>query len=314
MPDPQPDPHADPEPIPGESMSRRRVLAIGGSAVLVALGASGGMVELARREVARRDAPARAALVTPTPTAPPARTAEDDEPWPPPSLGLSRDVPTQFVFNVDADVPDDEERLMRESARVAAEYYRQRTGYYLTNRPRIHLDLSRTSGPLGEADGRNITLLLGNRSWPRLTRVDKIAVVAHEIFHLMQFTLGGGGSSPVLWLIEGAAEYASQMSVIEAGLRAKADFQEAAIRAVARTPQPPLAVAGRSPQATEYALGALAADQLVGDNGVPALGDYYRRLADQSPLAAFEAAFGETRGAFETRFEAWRRQRGIAAT
>ena len=54
----------DPESVLDESMSRRRVLAIGGGAVLVSLGAAGGMVELARREVARRDAPPRAALAT----------------------------------------------------------------------------------------------------------------------------------------------------------------------------------------------------------------------------------------------------------
>lgn len=297
-----------------ESMSRRRVLALGGSAVLAAVGASGGMIEWARRESVRRDAApvSVAATSTPVVTSTPARTAEDDEPWPPPPLGLSSTVPTDFVFSVDAGVPEAEERLMRESATFAREYFRRTTGFYLTNRPRIHLDLSRTSGPIGEANGRDMKLLLGNRVWPRLSRVDKIAVVCHEVFHLMQSALAGGASSPILWLIEGAAEYASQMAVIEAGMRTRTDFETRAIREVAATPQPPLAVAGRSPNATEYALGALAADQLVGTRGVPPLADYYRRLADEtSPLAAFEAAFGETRPAFEARFEAWRTQRGI---
>lgn len=298
-----------------EPISRRRVLALGGGAVLAAVGVSGGAIEWARREATRRQTPATAAAtVTAAPATPtPARTAEDDEPWPPPPLGLSTTTPTDFVFVVQPGVPEAEERLARESAVFATKYYRERTGFYLTNRPRIHLDMERTSGPLGTADGRDINLLIGNRTWPRLSRVDKIAVVAHEIFHLFQTALGGGATSPILWLIEGAAEYASQMAVIEAGMRPRDEFVQFALHAVARSPQPPLAVAGRSPNATEYALGALAADQLVGTRGVPPLADYYRRLADASPLAAFEAAFGETRGAFETRFEAWRTQRGIPA-
>lgn len=304
----------DAVPGSGESISRRRVLVLGGGAVLAAAGVSGGAIEWARREASRRASPAPAAAVVTPAAAPTAtRTAEDDEPWPPPPLGLSTTVPTDFVFVVQPGVPAAEERLARESAVFATTYYRERTGFYLTNRPRIHLDMERTSGPLGTADGRDITLLIGNRTWPRLSRVEKIAVVAHEVFHLFQTALGGGATSPILWLIEGAAEYASQMAVVEAGMRPKAEWEESALRAVARSPQPPLAVAGRSPNATEYALGALAADQLVGTRGVPPLAAYYRRLADDSPLAAFEAAFGETRGAFETRFEAWRAQRGIPA-
>jgi len=241
------------------------------------------------------------------------RTAEDDEPWPPQPLGLSTTVPTDFVFNVDPGVPEAEERLMRESAVFARTYFREKTGFYLTNRPRVHLDLARTSGPIGEANGRDITLLLGNRVWPRLSRVDKIAVVCHEVFHLYQFALAKGASSPILWLIEGAAEYASQMAVIDAGMRTKADFETRAVREVVASPQPPLAVARRSPNATEYALGALAASQLAGDRGVPPFGEYYRRLRDDAPLAAFEVAFGETRGTFEERFERWRVQRGMGA-
>ncbi len=303
------------EPMLDESMSRRRVLALGGGAVLAAVGASGGMIEWARRESARRaEAPGSvAATSTPVATPAPMRTAEDDEPWPPPPLGVSTTTPTAFVFRVDPTVPEAEERLMRESATMASEYFRERAGVYLTNRPRIHLDMARTQGPLGEASERDITLLIGNRSWPRLSRVDKVAVMAHEIFHLYQRALAGGASSPVLWLIEGAAEYASQMAVIEAGMRAKADFLARSVRAVVASPQPPLAVAGRDPNATEYALGALAADQLVGTGGVPPLAAYYRSLNENSPLEAFEAAFGETRPAFEARFEAWRTQRGIPA-
>ena len=303
----------EPEPLLEESMSRRRVLTIGGGAVLAAAGVSGGMVEWARRESNRRAALSARATAPAAPVAASTpRTTDDDEPWPPRPLGLSSTVPTDFVFNVDAGVPEAEERLMRESATFAREYFRKQTGFYITNRPRIHLDLSRTTGPIGEANGRDITLLLGNRVWPRLTRVDKIAVVCHEVFHLMQFALARGASSPVLWLIEGAAEYASQMAVIDSGLRTKAEFENRAIREVVATPQPPLAIAGRSPNATEYALGALAADLLAGERGIPPLADYYRRLADESsPLAAFEAAFGETRPAFEARFEVWRNQRGI---
>ena len=307
----------EPEPphveSPQERVSRRRVLALGGGAVVAAVGLSGGMIEWARRTASARSVTGVAApTATPAVTSTPALD-EGDETWPPPPLGLSTSVPTEFVFRPDPNVPPDESRLIRESAVFAREYFRKQTGFYITNRPRIHLDMQRTSGPLGTADGRDIVLLVGNRTWPRLSRVDKIAVVCHEVFHLYQIALADGASSPILWLIEGAAEYASQMAVIDAGMRDKAAWEASVIGQVVASPQPPLAVAGRSPQATEYALGALAADQLVGPRGVPPLADYYRRLHDQSPLEAFAAAFGETRTAFETRFEAWRIQRGIAA-
>lgn len=301
----------DRPPLLAEPMSRRRVLAIGGAALLSILGLSVGGVDVVRRSGVLGAARPAPAAVTSASTS---GDADSDEPWPPPPLGLSPNAPTEFLFSVDRGVSASDERLLRDAAVLARDFYHRTFGAYLTNKPRVRFTTSRAGDALGDANSQSVRIYLGHPAWPRLSDADKIHVVCHEVFHLMQATLSRGWYPYPVYLLEGAAEYAGQATVIDAGLRSRAEFLSTQLRLVRRFPQPTIGEVDAENRGGNYAIGALAVDQLVGARGMAPLGHYFRLLSETAGLgAAFEAAFAESRPAFEVRFERWRAENGIAA-
>ena len=286
-------------PQPRPRMSRRRALTLGGTALVAAVGLGAGIRGASRQ--GRIETGPRV----------------DDDPsdiWPPLPLGLSQDVPTAFRFSVARGVSASDERLLREAAVLARDFYRRTLGVYLTNRPMIHLTLAANREALGDADTQTVRIYVASPAWPRLSRVDKIEVVCHEVFHLFQATLSKGWYPTPLYLLEGAAEYAGQSAVVDAGLRSREEFLSTQAGIVARYPQPRIGDVDRDSGSGSYAVGALAVDQIVGARGTALLGAYFDLLRDQvTQQEAFSRAFGETRPAFEERFERWRAVNGIAA-
>lgn len=300
----------DPPPAPAlprrRTVSRRRVLSLAGGSLFVAASAAGSVALITRRRTRPPFVAASpSAIVTPAPG--------DEEEWPPPLLGLSADAPTRFTFRVAEGVPESEVELMREAGDLARDFYRREAGYYLTGRPGIRLDFTRQDGPLGQSGGQDVTIFVGHRGWPRLSRPARIGVFCHEVFHLYQWQLARGGHPRPVYLIEGGAEYASTSALIDAGLRTRAAATLRALSFVRTYPQPHIASASRAQEAGVYPLGELAIDQLVGDGGVALLATYFRRLRDERQSEAFAHTFGESREAFEARFEAWREEHGIGA-
>ncbi len=300
-------PRGLPRPI-----SRRRVVGLIGGSIVLATG--GGIGLLARGRGAGAPAPSPAPAAAAATDAPPGGARSDaDEEWPPPPLGLSAEVPTRFTFRIPDAVPQSEVDLLREAGDIARDFYRTQTGYYLTGRPGVRLDVTQRDGPLGESGGQTVTIFVGHRGWPRLSRTERIGVMCHEVFHLYQWTLARGGYPTPIYLVEGSAEYAATAATSDRGLGTREAARQRNIAFVRRYPQPPIASANRAAEAGVYPLGELAVDQLVGNGGVPLLASYFRRLRDEAPVDAFPHTFGETREAFEARFEAWRRDNGIGA-
>ena len=296
----------------GPSISRRRALILGGGAVVATLGSAVGALELLRRSaVLDPSSLMRAPRATPV-----SAEAEADEPWPPPPLGVSTTVPTEFQFTVDPDVPAGDVQLLRSGAVIARDFYFRTMGVYLTGRPYIHIEGRAVTvvNELGDANGATIRIYAGHQQWPSLSDTQKVEVVCHEIFHLMQAGLSRGTQPAVLYLVEGTAEYAGQAAVIDAGMRTFADFRAREEETVRRYPQPVISKVNYDSGFGNYPLGALAIDQLVGERGVGVLGKYFTLLGQRSsPADAFEEAFGESRVAFEDRFERWRIGRGLPA-
>lgn len=296
-------------PLLGRLISRRRAIILGGGAVLATLGSAAGALEVLRRSAVLDPSSLLAAgRATPSST--------DDEPWPPPRLGVSATVPTEFQFTVDPDISSGDVRLLRAGAVIARDFYFRTMGVYLTGRPYIHLEGRAVTvvNELGDANGATIRIYAGHAQWPSLSDTEKIEVVCHEIFHLMQAGLSRGTQPALLYLVEGTAEYAGQAAVIDAGMRTFADFRAREEQTVRRFPQPVIAKVNYDSGFGNYPLGALAIDQLVGERGVRVLGTYFTLLGQRSnPADAFAEAFGESRVAFEERFERWRVGRGLAA-
>lgn len=130
-------------------------------------------------------------------------------------------------------------------------------------------------------------------------------VVAHEYAHLWQqeFTR----RQRVTWLDEGAAEFISYRSIIDAEIAADGPTREYALR-YARSPENgPLEMYEDGATAPSYGLFYLATDYLVATSGVEALWIYYEELATLGNWrSAFESAFGVSPQGFYDDFEIYR--------
>lgn len=185
------------------------------------------------------------------------------------------------------------------------------------DRDRLLLDRWFESG--GAISSGLHVFLYTNDRWNGLDRAEREFIVAHEVFHTLEYgdAARSGDTIPgPIWLVEGAAEYVAARVMAAQG---EAGFQSyvASYRARAEGLTQTLGdldsygrggVAwGRRPQ---YTLGFLAADRLVTQSGLAAfLGVWKAMGAGASFEGAFAAKFGEPVGRFYAAFEEDRRTR-----
>jgi hypothetical protein len=181
---------------------------------------------------------------------------------------------------------------------------------------------SRTAKTMTAVGGHRGVLLndarLGSLPW-----ADRVALLAHEFGHSLQYELGGGrrGTSDQ-WLREGFADWLSirvleRLEVVTMGAVRRERLRQ--LRSAGRSRTPPLADlvtfpqwvrAGERQGAEMYALSFLAVDQLLERHGVAAVVDYFKRFAESQDRAVnFRGAFGEDIESFEASLTAaiWRR-------
>jgi hypothetical protein len=140
----------------------------------------------------------------------------------------------------------------------------------------------------------------------------RVASLAHEVAHSLQYELGGGqrGHSDQ-WLREGFAEWMS-MQILDRlrGLRYSEARRRYALQVRrGKAGMPPLSAMATFPQWVEinghpelspYALAFLSVDFLIERHGLPAVVEYFSRFArTQDRLGNFRAAFGEDIETFE---------------
>jgi hypothetical protein len=183
--------------------------------------------------------------------------------------------------------------------------------------------LARSTASAMTAVGGYRGVLLNDAKFARLPSAERVAMLAHELGHSLQYELGGGkrGASDQ-WLREGFAEWLS-IRVLErldgASMTGVRRDRQRALRAAGRAKTPRLTDLVTFPtwvRAAEryggsmYALAFLAADFLLERHGVPAVVDYFKRFATSDDrIGNFRAAFGEELNAFEAALAArlWKR-------
>lgn len=159
---------------------------------------------------------------------------------------------------------------------------------------------------------------LGSVSWP-----ERIALLAHEMGHSLQYELGGGGrGTSDQWLREGFAEWVSirvleRLDAVSMFDARRARLRELAVAGRSKTPRlsdlvtfPQWVKVGRQHGSVTYAFAFIAVDRLLERHGVAAVLAYFRRFASSMDRAGnFRAAFGEDLETFETALVAhvWRR-------
>ncbi len=171
-------------------------------------------------------------------------------------------------------------------------------------------DTSRTMQAVGGY--RRIVLNEGalvRQPWP-----SRVATLAHEVGHSIQYEWGGGerGTSDQ-WLREGFAEWMS-MQVLDRLRGLSMSVARRRYVAVLRrlTPSPSRAplledmvtfrqwvALGKRPDSAQYARAFLSVDFLIERHGLAAVVDYFQRFArSQDRAANFRAAFGEDLASF----------------
>lgn len=148
---------------------------------------------------------------------------------------------------------------------------------------------------------------------------EQIALLAHELTHVLQYELGGGtrGQSDQ-WLREGFADWVEMRVLEELGAseaaRARADALRR-LRAVRPERLPSLAELATFPDWVKrnqerpggdlYEQAQVAVTVLVEQQGADRVIEYFQRFAArQARTANFEDAFGESVDAFDRRFRA----------
>jgi hypothetical protein len=173
--------------------------------------------------------------------------------------------------------------------------------------------LARSTAAIMTAVGGYRGVMLNDGKFGLLPMAERVATLAHELGHSLQYELGGGtrGASDQ-WLREGFAEWLS-IRVLER-LRAVSMTtvrreRQRELRAAGRSRVPRLAElvtfpawvhAGKRYGATMYGLSFIAVDVLLERHGMPAVLEYFRRFAvSDDRVGIFRASFGEDIQAFE---------------
>lgn len=174
-------------------------------------------------------------------------------------------------------------------------------------------DLARQTARTMDGIGGHRRVLLNEGALARLEWRPRVAVLAHEFAHSIQYELGGGvrGTSDQ-WVREGFAEWfsVSVMARLRAGSLAQARRRCLAdLRARPRSAAPRLeemvtfpqwvALGARQDRAP-YALAFLAVDVLIERHGTGPVIDYFSRFATrQDRDRNFRESFGEDLATFE---------------
>jgi hypothetical protein len=184
-------------------------------------------------------------------------------------------------------------------------------------------DLARTTARTMTAVGGHRGVLLNDARLGALPWADRLALLAHEFGHSLQYEFGGGrrGTSDQ-WLREGFADWLSirvleRLEVVTMASVRRERLRE--LRSAGRAKTPSLASLVTFPQwvrtgeqhgARMYALSFLAVDRLLERHGVAGVAGYFRRFAEsEDRVANFRSAFGEDLETFESALTAslWRR-------
>lgn len=162
-------------------------------------------------------------------------------------------------------------------------------------------------------------VLLNEGSLSRATWADRVAMLAHELTHVLQYDLAGGRrSTSEQWMREGFAEWVSARVLESLHLSGPGARRNRALRTVtlagpARLPSLSematwnqwVALRETRPELPAYPYAYLAVERLVERHGVEAVLDYFRRFAvSYDAPGIFEWAFGETREQFEVALSA----------
>jgi hypothetical protein len=190
--------------------------------------------------------------------------------------------------------------------------------HFCPSRDALRAELEAQGAPAGVAHaaaavmmaiGGPGTVLINEAAFADLNWNSRIAVLAHELAHTMQYELAGGtrGTSDQ-WLREGFAEWVQTHVLDTLGIMRRQDIRERSVRWVrdrhARKSLPPLSALATFAEWVSFHNGVardslypyafVATDFLIERHGLDAVTNYFKAFADSDDrFANFRRAFGE---------------------
>lgn len=185
-------------------------------------------------------------------------------------------------------------------------------------------EIARRAAATFDAVGRPEGVFVNERRLARSGWSTRVAILAHELGHVLQYELvGGRRSASDQWLREGFSEWISfevldRLQLARAGVKRGDARRAVALAGEASLPSLKelapwdawVRFQARRPALPLYPYAFLAVDLLVERHGVDAVLDYFRSFASSDDAEGrFRAAFGATRSDFDAALRARLRER-----
>jgi len=185
-------------------------------------------------------------------------------------------------------------------------------------------DVARDAAAMMLAIGGPGSVFVNEAAFADLNWNSRIAVLAHELAHTMQYDFAGGRrSTSDQWLREGFAEWVQAHVLDVLGVMRRQDIRLRSVRWVrdmqARRDLPPLSALATFPQWVRvhngrardslYPYAFVATDFLIERHGLEAVTAYFRLFADSDDrFANFAEAFGEEWSVFDAALQEYLRR------
>lgn len=232
----------------------------------------------------------------------------------PASAAQEAHTPAMVTFEIADTVSDEDIGLIQESVWFAGEYFQRTYEIELTSPVRVRIGMEENPPTVAYAGGSTIFLTPDHPVWHQSSPLQRVKIVVHEFFHLVQEQLTGMPFNPSpVWLIEGSAEYVAFEAVASLGLIDMNVAHDKWVLDTLYSPVVSVPLQEMEAPAPEvgcclYSLVPLAVQHLVSESEVSALTDYFDYVGIQTWENAFAMAFGMSVDAFYGSFADWRSQ------
>lgn len=217
-------------------------------------------------------------------------------------------TPSDVTFEIADTVLSDDVSLIQESVRFADAYIQRTYGVELTSPVRVRIGMEENPPTVAYAGNSTIFITPDHPVWLQSSPLQRVKIVVHEFFHLVQEQLTGTppGFSPI-WLIEGSAEFVAFDAMVSLEL---IDMDTVHDKWVVDTLYGPVAlvplqeVEAPVPEVgcCMYSLVPLAIEHLISQSGKESLAKYFDYVGTQTWENAFAMAFRMSPDAFYESF------------
>jgi hypothetical protein len=236
-------------------------------------------------------------------------------PWasPPPSVIVA--PPAIVSFQFPASVTQSDRQLITDGVSLGGNYYANSLGFPIQGATSIIADVTTTTGFVAAASGHTITVRTANPNWGLQSQRERLKILAHEYFHVLQGELSNQShSTTATWLMEGSADLFAHEAVIRSGyidykqmfdcqlLRLKSNPGAPLLSSLETSAQWNTAISGPLPV---YSQAHLAAEYLARYQGQSAVIRHFQHLPTSDWRATFLADFGISASTFYQQFYAY---------